>query len=239
MNNSSLAFFVFFLQQIYFSLYVTNFLTLGHNEWAWKQCWVHVHESVVIKLWNKNLLGQTWITNMAISFRKTTLQSLIILIVHECFTLHFRKVNNMMTSSNGNIFRVTGPLCGEFTGHGDFPAQRPVTRSFDFSKICAWIDGCVNNREAGGLRRNRAHYDVIVMNTHRTIAALLTPCEGNPLFTDPRSSVDFPRWDVIHTTNQTTLRHRKTLPMHITYIRRQEVTIWDMLEINTGYNKSM
>ena len=24
---------------------------------------------------------------------------------------------NMMTSSNGNIFRVTGPLCGEFTGH--------------------------------------------------------------------------------------------------------------------------
>ena len=37
----------------------------------------------------------------------------------------------MMTSSNGNIFRVTGPLCGEFTGHGEFPTQRPVTRSFD------------------------------------------------------------------------------------------------------------
>ena len=38
----------------------------------------------------------------------------------------------MMTSSNGNIFRVTGPLCGEFTGPGEFPTQRPVTRSFDF-----------------------------------------------------------------------------------------------------------
>ena len=37
----------------------------------------------------------------------------------------------MMTSSNGNIFRVTGPLCGEF------PSQRPVTRSFDVSLICA------------------------------------------------------------------------------------------------------
>ena len=36
-----------------------------------------------------------------------------------------------MTSSNGNIFRVTGPMCGEFTGPGEFPAQRPVTRSFD------------------------------------------------------------------------------------------------------------
>ena len=38
---------------------------------------------------------------------------------------------HMMTSSNGNIFRVTSPLCGEFTGPGEFPAQRPVTRSFD------------------------------------------------------------------------------------------------------------
>ena len=36
-----------------------------------------------------------------------------------------------MTSSNGNIFRVTGPLCGEFTCPGEFPAQSPVTRSFD------------------------------------------------------------------------------------------------------------
>ena len=38
---------------------------------------------------------------------------------------------HMMTSSNGNVFRVTGPLCGEFTGPSDFPTQRPVTRSFD------------------------------------------------------------------------------------------------------------
>ena len=35
----------------------------------------------------------------------------------------------MMAPSNGNIFRVTGHLCGEFTG--EFLAQRPVTRSFD------------------------------------------------------------------------------------------------------------
>ena len=36
----------------------------------------------------------------------------------------------IMTSSNGNIFRVSGPLCGKFTGPGEFPIQRPVTRSF-------------------------------------------------------------------------------------------------------------
>ena len=36
-----------------------------------------------------------------------------------------------MTSSNGSIFLVTGPLCGEFTGHRWIPLQRPVTRNFD------------------------------------------------------------------------------------------------------------
>ena len=40
---------------------------------------------------------------------------------------------------------------------------RPVTRSFDVSLICAWINGWVNNREAGDLSRNRAHHDVTVM----------------------------------------------------------------------------
>ena len=32
-----------------------------------------------------------------------------------------------------------------------------------FSLICAWINGWINNREAGDLRRHRAHYDVIVI----------------------------------------------------------------------------
>ena len=29
----------------------------------------------------------------------------------------FSSGDDMMTSPNDNIFRVTGPLCGEFTGH--------------------------------------------------------------------------------------------------------------------------
>ena len=49
--------------------------------------------------------------------------------------------NDMMTSSIGNNFRVTGPLCGEFTGQGEFPAQRPVTRNFD-----VFFDLCLNRR---------------------------------------------------------------------------------------------
>ena len=43
---------------------------------------------------------------------------------------HTLKVS-MTTSSNGNIFCITGPLCGEFTSPGEFPTQKPVTRSFD------------------------------------------------------------------------------------------------------------
>ena len=43
--------------------------------------------------------------------------------------MHLRNSFSMMTSSNGNIYRVTGHLCGEVTG--ELPAQRPVMRSFD------------------------------------------------------------------------------------------------------------
>ena len=36
-----------------------------------------------------------------------------------------------MTSSNGNIFRIAGLCVGNSPVTGDFPTQRPVTRSFD------------------------------------------------------------------------------------------------------------
>ena len=44
----------------------------------------------------------------------------------------------------------------------EFPTQRPVTRSFDvFFDLC--INGWVNHRKAGDLRRHRGHYDVTQM----------------------------------------------------------------------------
>ena len=52
---------------------------------------------------------------------------------------------------------------GNSAAINEFPAQRPVTQSFDFSFICAQINGWVNKREAGDLTRHRAHYDAIVM----------------------------------------------------------------------------
>ena len=37
----------------------------------------------------------------------------------------------MMTSSNGNTFRVTGSLCGEFTGHRWIPLTKVSDVFFD------------------------------------------------------------------------------------------------------------
>ena len=88
------------------------------------------------------------------------------------FTFH------MMTSSNGNIFRVAGHLCGEFTG----PLWIPRTNASDtelwcFLLICVWINDWVNNRGAGALRRYRAHYDIIVM----TLSQYVFSNPGHPV----------------------------------------------------------
>ena len=45
----------------------------------------------------------------------------------------------------------------------EFPSRRPVTRNLMYSLIRALTNGWVNNRDAGDLKRHRAHYDVIVM----------------------------------------------------------------------------
>ena len=69
-----------------------------------------------------------------------------------------------MTSSNGNIFSVTGPLCGELPITGEFPTQRPGMRSFDVFFDPHRVNGWVNNPKAGDFRRRRAHYDVTVIH---------------------------------------------------------------------------
>ena len=46
-----------------------------------------------------------------------------------------------MTSSNGNIFPITGSLCGEFTGHPWIPLTMASDESFDI-----FFDLCQNKR---------------------------------------------------------------------------------------------
>ena len=42
---------------------------------------------------------------------------------------------------------------------GEFPTKGQWRGALMFSFICAWINGWVNNREAGDLRRHLTHYD--------------------------------------------------------------------------------
>ena len=89
--------------------------------------------------------------------------------------LHPSAFCGMMTSSNGNIFRVTGHLCGDPVNSQQKGQWRGALM---FSLICVWINDWVNNREAGDLRRYRAHHDVIVMGcSHPSLPE--TPASGN------------------------------------------------------------
>ena len=68
--------------------------------------------------------ARLWLQN---GFRSTAKTPLKASVVHNLVSLsgtvdHTADWHvNMMTSSNGNTFRVTGPLCGEFTGHRWIP----------------------------------------------------------------------------------------------------------------------
>ena len=69
-----------------------------------------------------------------------------------------------MTLSNGNIFHITSHLCARNSKViGEFPAQRPVTWSFDVFFDLRLNIGWMNNGEAGDLRCHHTHYDVTVM----------------------------------------------------------------------------
>ena len=74
------------------------------------------------------------------------------------------KVIFIMTSSNGDFFSALLSFCvGNSPVTGEFPEQRPATRSFD-----VLFDLCLNTRlskhhENGDLRRHCTHYDVTIM----------------------------------------------------------------------------
>ena len=93
---------------------------------------------------------------------------------------------NRCTRQREVVLIITAVLTQDFCNHDDvikwkhFPRNWPFVRGIHrspvnsphkgqwrgalmFSLICAGINDWVNNREAGDLRRNRAHYDVIVM----------------------------------------------------------------------------
>ena len=70
---------------------------------------------------------------------------------------HMKCRDAIMTSSNGNIFRVTSrsPV--------NSPHKRQWRGALIFSFICVFINDWVNNRKTADLRRYRTHYDGTVI----------------------------------------------------------------------------
>ena len=73
---------------------------------------------------------------------------------------------------------------------GEFPHKGQWRGALMFSLICVWINDWVNNREAGGLRRYRAHFDVIVMSSKygRSAWIILNITLSATLFKDTETS---------------------------------------------------
>ena len=67
---------------------------------------------------------------------------------------------HMMTLSNGNIFRVTGPSRSPVNS----PHKGQWRGALMLALKCARTNGRVNNRDAANLRHHCAHYNVTVMN---------------------------------------------------------------------------
>ena len=105
--------------------------------------------------------------------------SLWVCFVLVCYQLNFIQIHDIMKSWNRNIFRVTGTLWGEsiYRWPMDSPHEAQWRGALMFSLICTRINGWVNNRDAGDMRRHRAYYDVIVISlfhctVHQTIIYL-------------------------------------------------------------------
>ena len=72
------------------------------------------------------------------------------------------------------FFALLALCAGNSPVTDEFPAHKGQWRgALMFSLNCAWINGWVNNREAGDLRRHRAHYNVTVMT--RSVPRLPMP----------------------------------------------------------------
>ena len=96
--------------------------------------------------------------------------------------------NRMMTSSNGNIFRVTAHLRGNHRSLMNSPDRGQWREALMFSLICAWTNSWVNNGEAGYFRRHCAHYDVTVMGWQGTTLHPCVAVVGVPGFEDSEES---------------------------------------------------
>ena len=103
-----------------------------------------------------------------INIFKAVVTKKINVIVLPLITL-FLRVNDQLGMLHDDVikwkrFPRNWPFVREVTGHRWLPRTKANDAEFwCFLWSAPWINGWVNNRDAGDLRRHRAHYDVIVM----------------------------------------------------------------------------
>ena len=121
----------------------------------------------------------TW--NFGVFFEQTVEQKVELSVIWDAMALMWRHCNGYIVAIQSAVPINNGGYC-TWWGHQwkHFPRYWPFVRGIHrstvnsphkgqwrgalmFFFICVWINGWVNNREAGDLRRYRAHYDVIVM----------------------------------------------------------------------------
>ena len=96
----------------------TQFLCLHCSSWYWCHCSKIANDNAVDKdallITNFGLWICFYSSDCKLVEDRVPIGCIHGLQIWEC----------MMTSSNGNIFCVTGPLCGEFTGHRLIPRRK-------------------------------------------------------------------------------------------------------------------
>ena len=102
----------------------------------------------------------------------------------------------MMTSSNWSFFPRYWPFVrGTHRWPVVFPHKGQWRGALMFSLICARINSWANNRNAGDLRRHRAHYDTTIMNYY---GDTLSPYEQTSFSFSPMGQwkllISFSKW---------------------------------------------
>ena len=134
---------------------------IEHWKYTWKQCsnfCEHVAHGTVFR----NFLNVSLCRELKMCQRKPCFRGEPRIIYISCSLFH----DDVIIWKYFPCYWPFVPVTGEF------PAQRPVTRSFDifFASTNSWV----NNGDASGLIRHRAHYDVIVMSVPNYVVCINT-----------------------------------------------------------------
>ena len=122
------------------------------RNWRWPEIWIMIEMIMnVFSCWCPYTVAACYVEMIYVTYNPT-------LRIYHCSHRY-----NMMTSSWNHF-----PRCWPFVqGINRSPVNSPHKGQWRgvlmFSLMCAWTNDWVNNRDAGDLRRHRAHYDVIVM----------------------------------------------------------------------------